>query len=333
MNNAQKKTKADRLKKQALAAAGSCEFLGASFYAAQALKLYSEAGNKTGVTQLKKLVIEYNKKAEANFQTLEFSIPIDEKTRDELQNIIDGLTQADNLLDNLERLSKSRVIVPRFATAQKNAKEIVPITAQLVTHMGIGNDGHLTSFDNFENDWLRDNYGFQMDLSMKLLNSVFSELITKGQLNQENIMNVVVRRQIFHSEYLLKLEAALERRFAGDYFSAIHILTPLVEKSFVSLSNLLELDTFTYNSKTVSTRNSNMSPDMLKSNEYQDMWGDDFCIMLNFFLLEPNAYRFRHKVAHGEIIMSECNFTSFNILLFFVIKMIMMIKIEPKIKS
>jgi len=186
------------------------------------------------------------------------------------------------------------------------------------------------SFDNFENDWLRDNYGFQMDLSIKFLNAVFSELITKGQFNEENVMNNVVDKQIFNAEYLLKLEAALERRFAGDYFSAIHILTPLVENTFISLSKLVGLDTYTYNGKTVSTRNSNLSPEMLRSKEYQDTWGEDFCIMLNFFLLEPNAYRFRHKVAHGEITMTECNFTTFNVLFFFVIKMTLMIKVEEK---
>lgn len=330
MNNTQKKEKADSLKAQALEAAKNEEYLGASFYAAQALKLYGEAGSKAGVAELKKLVIGYNKKAEANFQTHEFSIPVDEKTRDELQKIIKSFTKAASLADNLERLSKSRVIVPRFATAQKNAKEIVPVTAQLVTHMGIGDGGHLASFDDFENDWLRDNYGFQMGLSLQFLNAIFSELIIKGQLNQENIMNSVVDKRIFRTEYLLKLDAALERRFAGDFFSAIHILSPLVENTFMSLSKLVGLDTYTYNGKTVSTRNSNMSPDMLKSKEYQDMWGDDFCIMLDFFLLKPNAYRFRHKVAHGEITMAECNFTTFNILFFFIIKMILMVKIEPK---
>lgn len=329
MNNSQKKAKADNLKAQALEAAEGDEFLGASFYATQALKLYGEAGNKAGVAELKKLVVEYNKKAEANFQTHEVSIELDENTRDEMQKIIDCFTKADNLADNLERLSKSRVIVPRFATAQKNSKEIVPVTAQLVTHIGIGDDGHLASFDDFENDWLRDNYGFQMDLSMKFLNAVFSELVTNGQLNEDNIMNSVVDKQIFQAEYLFKLGAGLERRFAGDYFSAVHILTPLVENTFISLSKLVGLDTFTYNGKSVSTRNSNLSSDMLKSKEYQDVWGGDFCIMLDFFLLAPNAYRFRHKVAHGEINMSECNFTTFNILFFFIIKMILMIKTTP----
>ena len=329
LNNNQKKTEADSLKAQALEAAKNSVFLSASYFAAQSLKLYGEAGNKTGVAELKKLVIEYNKKAEAEMQEHEFSIELDEKTRNEIQELIESLTKEDSLAKNLERIAKSQAVIPDFATAQKNAKEIVPVTAQLVTNMGIGADGHLASFDDFENDWLRDHYGFQMDFSIKLLNSIFSKLITKGQLNEKNIMDGVVDRRIFRAEYLMKLQAALERRFADDYFSAVHVLVPLVENTFMSLSNLIGLDTFTYNGKSVSTRNSNLSLDMLNSKEYQEMWGENFCYMLGFFLLEPNAYRFRHKVAHGEITVSECNYTSFNILFFFIIKMILMVKIEP----
>lgn len=330
LNNTQKQKKADELKAQALEAAKGNEFLNASFFAAQALKLYGEAGNKTGVAELKKLVIHYNKEAEATMQEHEFSVELDKKTRNEIRELINTLTKADTLADNLNRIARSKAVIPNFATAQKNAKEIVPVTAQLVTHMGIGDDGHLASFDDFENDWLRDHYGFQMDFSIKLLNAVFSELITKGQFTEENIMQNVLDKRVFRAEYLMKLQAALERRFDDDYFSATHILTPLVESTFISLSKLVGLDTYTYNGKTVSTRNSNLSLDMLKSKEYQEMWGEDFCYMLGFFLLEANAYRFRHKVAHGEITMAECNFSSFNILFFFVIKMIMMIKIEAK---
>jgi len=58
LNNTQKKKEADILKAQALEAANNKEFLSASFFAAQALKLYGEAGNKTGVAELKKLVID-----------------------------------------------------------------------------------------------------------------------------------------------------------------------------------------------------------------------------------------------------------------------------------
>lgn len=330
MNNTQKDDKAASLKEQALEAASNNEFLSAAFFAAQSLKLFDEAGNKAGVSEMKKLVVEYNTKAEPEMQEHKFSVELDKEAQNGIKELIDFLTKSDTLAENLERIAKSKSVIPNFATAQKNAKEIVPVSAQIVTHMGVGASGHLASFDDFENDWLRDHYGFQMDISIKLLNAIFSELITKGQFNEDNIMQNVVDKRIFRAEYLLKLQAALERRFADDYFSSIHILTPLVENTFISLSNLIGLDTYTYNGKAVSTRNSNLSLDMLKSKEYQEMWGEDFCYMLGFFLLEPNAYRFRHKVAHGEISMSECNFGSFNILFFFVIKMILMIKLTPK---
>jgi len=92
------------------------------FMLAQALKLYGEAGDKAGVGELKKLVVEYNKKAEANFQTHEFSISIDDKTVNEMQKIIDSFTKADNLADNLERLSKSQIVVPALQPLRKMQK-------------------------------------------------------------------------------------------------------------------------------------------------------------------------------------------------------------------
>lgn len=328
MNNNLKKKKANDLKVQALEAANNGDFQNASFFAASSLKLYGEAGDKTGITELKNLVIEYNKETEKLMQNHEFSIDLDDKTKNEIQDLIKRLTKEKTLAANMEHLAKTSAVVPSFKIAQKNAKEIVPITAQFITHMGIGANGHLSSFDDFENDWLRDHYGFQMDLVTRLLNSIFSELITKKQFTENNIMDIVLTKGFFHTDYILKLRVAIERRFDDDYFSAVHILVPLVENTFMSLSGLVGLDNISFNGKTVSTRNSNMSSDILMSKEYRAMWGEDFCHMLNFFLLDARAYRFRHKVAHGDITVPECNFTSFNILFFFIIKMILMIRVD-----
>lgn len=328
MNNSQKKKEADSLKAQTLEAAKIGDFQNASFCSVKSLKLYGEAGDKRGIAELKKLTVEYNKETEKLMQVHEFSIDLDEKTRNEIQELIKKLTQEKTLAVNLEHLAKTGAVVPSFKVAQKNAKEIVPITAQFVTHMGIGADGHLSSFDDFENDWLRDHYGFQMDLVTKLLNSIFSELITKKQFIEKGIIDIVLAKGIFNTDHILKLQIALERRFTDDYFSAVHILVPLVEKTFMTLSGLVGLDNISFNGKTTSTRNSNLSPDILMSKEYQVMWGEDFCHMLNFFLLDARAYRFRHKIAHGDITVPECNFTSFNILFFFIIKMILMVRVD-----
>jgi len=330
LNNSQKKVEASRLKVQAIDEAKLGNYMSASFHMASALKLFGEAGDKHGITESKKLLIEYNRKAEEQMQDHEFSVELDDKTRNALQEVLESLTKSKKLGENLELIAKSYALVPSLKVAQKNAKEIVPVTAQLVTHYGIGDEGHLASLDNYEESWFAENYNFGMNMSRMLLNSIFSKLILNKQFNEKNIMGIVASKEIFNGEYLLKLKIGLERRFAGDYFSSLHILVPLFEKTFMSLSGLVGLDNIAYNGKTISTRNTMLSSDILMSKEYQAMWGEDFCYMLNFFLLDAGGYRFRHKIAHGDITVSECNFTSFNLMIFFILKALLMIKVEPK---
>lgn len=318
-----------RHKELAMDAAGRNDYLNASFNIALALKLYGQSNNSEGVKFAKKLLISYNKKAEAQMQTHEFEIELDQDAKDQLEAFVKELTKADALTANFERIIKSSALVPSFAEAQRNAKEIVPLTAQIATHYTIGDEGHLASFDSFDNDWLAFHYQNQLKVTMGILDEAFAKLSITGQLNEKNVMDAVVSRELLMVDALIKLQTTLERRFENDYLSALHILVPLIEKTFMSLSAVVGLDTIAYNGKNVSTRNATLSPVVLKSEEYQKAWGEDFCVMLNFFLLDANGYRFRHKIAHGDIRVNECNMTTFNLSLYFFIKIIWMIKKTP----
>jgi hypothetical protein len=325
-NQAQKKAEANELKLQGIKEAAENQYLRASFSMARALKLFGEAGDKEQIATCKKLVVSYNKKAESEMHTHEFSIPLDQKTKNGLLEIVNNLTKGESLESNIQSIVISRALVPELEVAQRNAKEIVPITFQLATHMTMDKDGNLKSLDNFEDGWLAQNYSYQMQVCTMLLNSVFSELIVLKQFDEKALLESIVSREIFSEEHLMKMQIALERRFANDYFSAIHVLVPLLEQAFMSLSALIDLDVITYSSKKVSTRNGMLSAHILESKEYTEAWGKDFCYMLKFFLLDEEGFKFRHKVAHGEISVAECNFTAFNILLFFYLKMLFMIK-------
>lgn len=330
VSKAEKKKEADSFKAQAIDAAKKDEYMSASFYAMKALKLYGEISDGKGVQELKKLSVEYTKKSEEQMQSHEISIPLDEKMVTALEEIVTGLTSSDSLEENLEKIVNTRELLPSFQQAKKTAKEIVPVTAQLVTHIGVGDDGHITSFDNFEDSWLLENYGFQMNLTISLLDRVMSELIIKKQLNANNLMEIITSKGIFAPDFLLKLEAGLERRFANDYFSSLHILVPLFEKTFMHFSGLLGLDVYTYNGKKISTRNKTLSIEILQSKEYIDVWGEDYCYLVGYFLYDPNAQRFRHKIAHGDIRMNECNFTTFNIVFYLLLRVLLKVKLTPK---
>jgi len=326
----QKKIEGTKLQEQANESAAKGDFLNASYYAISALNSFSQAEDSEGIKACKKLTSEYNKKAEAQMVSHTISIPMGEKLTDELKRIINNLTKSDSVEENLLSISRASYLVPSFADAQRNAKNIVPVTAQLVTSINYGDDGNLNSFDDFSGDWLIDNYGFGMDFSMMALNLIFSELISKGQFTEDGIMDILLAKKIFDADYLLKFQAVLKRYFAGDFLSSIHLLVPLIEKTFMTLSGLLGLDVITFNGEKMSTRNKTLASNMLYSPEYQKVWGKDFCIMLDFFLLNARAHRFRHKVAHGDIRVADCNFTSFNVLFFFIIRMILLIHVEEK---
>lgn len=311
----------------ALGSANNGEFMNASFQITSALQKYTKLGDSKKIQELKKLQVEYNQKA-GPLQSHKISIPLDDNMRAELDKLINSFTDKPTLAENLLRFAKSAVLVPRLEEVKKNAKNIRPFTAQLATHMLIDDDGHTLSYNDFDSTWLQEHYGISFNFSRDVINTVISNLIDKKQYSQEAIMNVIVDRRLYTTSQLLKIDAALERRFANDYFSAVHILTPLIENLFMSISRNVGLDTITFGGKQTSTRNKTLATNILLSKEYGDAWGTDFCYMLNFFMYEPMAARFRHKVAHGDIKMDECNFSSFNILFYFLIKMTLMVEVH-----
>lgn len=323
--NLEQSAESDRAR--ALQAAKNNEYMSAAFHIAAALKKYQKLNNSERIQELKRLLVEYNTKAPP-LTSHKVSIPITEEMAEEFDKLIGSHTKQETLKENLLAIVKSGVLLPRLEQAKKNAREIRPVTAQLVTHMLLDGDGHTKSYDDFETTWLHQNYDIQMNLTHSILDTSISALVTKGQFKKDAIMDIFIDKGIFSTDYLLKLDAALERRFEDDYFSAIHILTPLIETTYMALSRKLGLDTITLGRKQVSTTNKTLSSDILKSKEYSEIWGSDFCYMIDYFMYEPTSHRFRHKIAHGDIKMNECNFTSFNLLFYFLIKMTMMINVE-----
>jgi len=326
-DKAKLKKQADSAYRRALSEAKIGEYMNASFHAASALQSYGKLNDSEKIQELKKLVVEYNSKSEPLLGH-KIEVPFSKEMRDEFEKIIDSYSDKDTLTENLYHIAKSKILLPRFEVAKKNAKNIRPITAQLATHMQLGDDGHIVSYDDFDGTWLNENYGFQVSLTMSILDLAIAQLIEKNQLTREALMDIFLNKKVYTSDQLLKLDAALERRFEDDYFSAIHIITPLIESLFMHISRLVGLDTITFNGKRTSTRNKNLSSDILSSKEYQDKWGKDFCFLLSFFLYDPAARKFRHKIAHGDVKMSECNYSTFNMLFYIILKMTMMVEMS-----
>ncbi|MCX6727567.1 MAG: hypothetical protein NTX11_02015 [Candidatus Saccharibacteria bacterium] len=309
--------------------AGKGDYLGASVNIAQALNIAGLLGDKKLLSEAKKLSVTYNTEAEKLLTDHSISIDIDKKTKDAFDDHIKVLTSSRSLYVNLSRIASSRLLVPRYDEAVKNAHNIVPVTAQFVTNITYGDNGHLKAFDKFESTWLIENYNIQLNLTFNMLNVLFSRLRRKKQVSTEQLINVLVRRKMYNREQFMKVWSALNYGLMGDYYTSISLLVPIVERTFLDLSTVVGIDTYSYGSKNISTRGKPLSSHILNSKEYQDVWGKDFCIMLDLFLYNEDGYKFRHRVVHGELGLAEYSFTTFNMLLYILIKMSFMITATP----
>jgi len=306
------------------------DYLEASFRIAKSLNVLGNLGDKALLKEAKALSVAYNKEAEKLLTTHEIIPDIDPKIIDGLEDYVVQLTKSSVLKKNLERMTASRLLVPRYDEAVKNAKKIVPLTAQLVTHITYGDNGYLKSFDNFSSDWLFEHYNIQLNLSMSMINMAFSRLYRNNQFDTKPLMDVISGRGMYGLDQLLRIRTILDHRFSGDYYSAICLLVPLLDKTFMSLSGVLGIDTYTFGNKLTSTRGKTLSSPMLNSKECQKVWGKDFCIMLDMFLFNEDGYKYRHRVAHGELALPEYSYTYFNLIFYFLIKISFMVKATKK---
>jgi hypothetical protein len=107
----------------------------------------------------------------------------------------------------------------------------------------------------------------------------------------------------------------------------LHILIPKLEALFLNLSEKLGIDVIGLNrEKEISTQTKTLSETHLDSPAFKNVWGEDLCEQLNFVLFRPLGYKLRHKVAHGEILFGECNYSSATLILFFYIMLLARIK-------
>jgi len=163
------------------------------------------------------------------------------------------------------------------------------------------------------------------------LNRIFNGLASKG-FSEESLLAYLCSRKIFPEDNLNVISVGIERYFAEDYVSALHILIPQFENVFLFISEKLGIDILALNrGKEVSTQLKTLSAEHLSSEAFRNKWGRDFCEQLKFVLFEPLGYMLRHKVAHGQMTKEECTSQAANLILYFYF--VLAAKVEIKQQS
>ena len=145
--------RAEEHERRLVDAVANNDWMVASIESARALELYKRVQNSEKIQLLKAKMIEYSAKAETLLQDYEIKIPDGEKLEEALNLHIDELTNDDTLLSNISNIVRSPNVTPSYDESFKNAEAIVPISAQIATHITYGENGHIKSFDNFDKTW------------------------------------------------------------------------------------------------------------------------------------------------------------------------------------
>jgi hypothetical protein len=184
--------------------------------------------------------------------------------------------------------------------------------------------------------WYLENYGIQQDFISRLyIPRIFYELKDKYRFNFDTLKSYFEKSKVFLPEDLFFIEAGLKNFFEKDYDAAIHLLVPRFEKCFIELSKALGINTVALKrpqkgSEDVITSDITLSVDLLRKNEFTDVWDENFCENIIYVFYERLGYGLRHKIAHGTLSVVESNQLTCEIVIYFYLVLASRISIKHK---
>lgn len=311
---------------QAKNAENAEDFFRASFLYKDALNSAIKLNNSNKIKFCKNKVVEMNKKSIASgkdFKEFSFTQELPEDKKKAHEEFINKFLNQGDLKTILSAIGKHPFFFPRVSEIQKTADKTMPVLYQIASLSTISNDGHtLRGGADGNYAWFMQMYDISQQLITNLyISRIIYELIENKpngiSLNIQELSDYFSNSKIFDEKNLKIISVGIKKYFERDYISAMHILVPQFEAVFLKISEKLGIDIIALDQKYgLATRTKTLSEIYLDSEEFKKTWGEDLCRQIKFILFEQIGYRLRHKVAHGEIEASECNFQNTTLILY-----------------
>lgn len=139
-------------------------------------------------------------------------------------------------------------------------------------------------------------YGIHVDLAAVYLARLYRRMADLGRWTADAIVDFLASGVVFDEDKLPLLRTGIERYFARDYISALHVLVPQVEDTLRRLIGKMGLPT-------TGIRDGVMQAitlgDVLKTDLLRQGLGEDFVFYLQFLFTEQQGKNLRNEVAHG----------------------------------
>ncbi len=281
------------------------DLLGASILYKEALEVAKNIGDSATIKYLKSKLTSSSKNID--YQTIEVQQKI---PQEEIDKFISTVITNDPLNIILKNVGVHPYLRPRIDDIEKQAKQSMPVSFHIVDLTTFSKDGHvIENGDDPVASWTAKMYEISQSMIGGLyLSRIFSELKSKKGLTADTLYKYLEEKHTFPKDSLPIIKIGLERYFSNDFVSSIHILIPQFENVLLQISEKLGFDIIALNrSAKASTSTRVMSEILLSDEKFQKSWGRDFCEQVKYVLLSPLGFKLRHKVAHGEITLEECN--------------------------
>lgn len=313
------------------------DFFAASFYYKEALRSAIKTNDSTSIKILKNKLVEVNKKSiksGKDFKEISIEHEVNEDEAKILEEFISKLTSLTDIDDVLKKIGNSLSFCPKLNVVKEMAKKTTPISYAFASTSTISSEGHLVSGgDNGNVSWFMQMYDLSQKIIINLyLTPLLKKLLTLtgggATLTFDSVFDYFQKTNIIESRNVELIKIGLKDYFFGDYVSCLHVLIPQFESVFLGLSEKCGIDIVALDQKIgIATRTKTLSDRYLSSEEFINIWGEDFCFQIKFVFFEPLGYKLRHKIAHGEILKEECNFDNCNLVIYFFLVLLGRVKL------
>lgn len=313
------------------------EFFSASHFYQNAVKLLLKNGDKERIRFYKNKVVEMNKKmlvSGKDFKDISVEHEFTKEQTELLNGFIDNAVKGKKTSEALKYIGISHSFLPFVSNVRDMALKNMPISYSFASLSSISDQGHiLRGGSDPQYHWFMKMYEITQQTIMQLyLLPIIQKIMSSEsveKLDYESLFAYFSQSGLIKEDDLNMLSPGLKSFFNKDYISCLHVLIPRFESMFLNLSEMCGIDIVSLDQKLgLATATKTLSDRYMSSKEFTDIWGEDFCQQVRFILFDPLGYKLRHKVAHGEISVDECNFQ--NAILIIYLFLVLLGRIEKK---
>lgn len=307
---------------QAKSAENNGNYFNAAAFYKEALELALKANDSKLIKLCKSKVVEMNKKSidsGNDYKEVEVSVDISDEDQKAIKANIEKVIGLNDIKKILEAIGCIPWFCPDIQEIERQTNNSMPIFYQFGNLQTVNDTGHsLSGGSDPKYSWFMDTYNRSQQFIMRIyLNRIFYMLIKDKKLTVNELSEYFSKSGLFDPDQLKIVDVGLAKYFEEDYVSALHILVSQFEFFLLHCARKLGISTVVLDTKRdVATRTLTLSEKHLDSDEFKNVFGENFCKQVKFILFEPLGYKIRHKIAHGEISPNECNFQTVTLILY-----------------